>query len=103
MTVYSGYLHLIVGLTVLISTISAVMILVSHFAAGGSFKIDLENSHEKAGWSVVAILLVFTITGMVSFITKMRATWNSKMIRNVKWMHRILAYTMFGLVTYTIH
>ena len=65
--------------------------------------IELLNKHEKAGWSVVFIVLFFAITGFASFIAKRVFKWNSKAIRTFRWVHRLVAYAMFGLVTYTLY
>lgn len=99
LTTYSGYFHAAIGVLVMLGTLTGAIILVSHFGTG----IDLLNSHEKAGWSVVFILLFFVITGFGSFIAKRVFKWNSKAIKTFRWVHRIIAYGMFGLVTYTIY
>jgi len=99
LTTYSGYIHAFVGTLVLVMTCTAVTTM-SVFMMGGT--IDFSVKHFKEGWSVVFILVFFIITGFMAFYAKKIFKWNSKAIRIFRWVHRLVAYAMYGLVIATL-
>lgn len=65
--------------------------------------IDYTYPHTRAGWAVVLIFFGFNLTGFAAFLAKKIFKWNSKKIRLIRWVHRLISYGMYGLTTYTIY
>ena len=106
-TVYTGFIHAFLGWLVFGATIFAVILAQNEHNKGkdpSQIKfIDFKYIHFKFGWILVFILAFFTVTGVAAFMAKKIFKWNSKTIRQVRWVHRLVAYVMWGLSTAAVY